>query len=163
MAGVRYPWTLEVIYDQGGEFLGHEFKNSLIEDKYGTKNKPDSFENPQVNATIDIIHQVLGNLVRTYNLQETYVDDVDPFMGILVAAAFAVQSTYHRAKGKILGQLVFGRDIILPNNHIADWGYICQNKQTQINKDVARENTTIIRYNYRIGDKFTKNVRSAYK
>ena len=84
-------------------------------------------------------------------------------MGILVAAAFAVQSTYHRAKGKILGQLVFGRDIILPNNHIADWGYKCQNKQTQINKDVARENTTIIDHNYRVGDKVTTKNKSASK
>ena len=25
-----YQWALEITYDQGGEFLGHEFKNSLI-------------------------------------------------------------------------------------------------------------------------------------
>ena len=52
-----------------------------------------------------MIHQALGNLVRTYNLQETYVDDADPWMGVLeaataaaaaaAAAAFAVRSTYH--------------------------------------------------------------------
>ena len=28
---VRYPWAVEITYDQGGEFLSHEFKNSLIE------------------------------------------------------------------------------------------------------------------------------------
>ena len=28
---VRYPWPVEIMYDQRGEFLGHEFKNSLIE------------------------------------------------------------------------------------------------------------------------------------
>ena len=55
MAGVRYPWPLEIIYDRGGEFLGHEFKDSSIEDKYGTKNKPDSPGNIQVNATIERI------------------------------------------------------------------------------------------------------------
>ena len=27
---VRYPWPVEITYDQGVEFLGHEFKNSLI-------------------------------------------------------------------------------------------------------------------------------------
>ena len=104
MAGVRYPRPLEIIYDRGGEFLGHEFKNSLIEDKYGTDNKPDSPGNPQVNSTIERINQVLGNLVCTYILQEIYVDDADPFMGILNAASFAVQSTYHRKKEKSLGQ-----------------------------------------------------------
>ena len=28
---VRYPWPVEITYDQRGEFLGHRFKNSLIE------------------------------------------------------------------------------------------------------------------------------------
>ena len=27
---VLYQWALEITYDQGGEFIGHEFKNSLI-------------------------------------------------------------------------------------------------------------------------------------
>ena len=27
----RYPCQVEITYDQGGEFLGHKFKNSLIE------------------------------------------------------------------------------------------------------------------------------------
>ena len=103
MDGVRYPWPLEIIYDRVGELLGHKFKDSLTEDKYGTKNKPASPGNPQVNETMERIHQVLGNLVRTCNLQETYVDDADPFMGILDTAAFAVQSTYHRKKDKIPG------------------------------------------------------------
>ena len=56
-------------YDQGKELLGHEFKRSLIEQKYRIKTKPDSSGNPQVNATIEKINQVLGNIVRTNNLQ----------------------------------------------------------------------------------------------
>ena len=28
---VLYPWQVEITYDRGGEFLGHEFKSSLIE------------------------------------------------------------------------------------------------------------------------------------
>ena len=27
---VRYPWPVDITYDQGGEFLGHEFKNGSI-------------------------------------------------------------------------------------------------------------------------------------
>ena len=48
----RYPWPVESTYDQGGEFLGHEFKNSLIENEYGIKTKPDHPGNPQANAII---------------------------------------------------------------------------------------------------------------
>ena len=81
----QYPWPVEITFDQGGELLGNGFKSILIEQQYGIKTKPASPGNTQANTTIEIIHQVLGNIVRTYNLQEKYVDDADPWMGILVA------------------------------------------------------------------------------
>ena len=54
-----------------------------------------------MNATTEIIHQVLGNLIGKYNLQEKNVDDADLWMGILEAAAFTAQSTYHRNEQKV--------------------------------------------------------------
>ena len=119
--------------------------------------------NPKADVIVEIINQLLGNLVRTYNLQETYVDDADPWMGILAAAAFAVHSNYHRIKFKSPGQLVFGRDMILPINHLADWRYIRQHKQTQIDNYVIWENTTRIDHDYRVGDKVMTQTRSAFK
>ena len=117
---VRYPWPVEITYDRRGKFLSHEFKNILIEIEYGIKTKPANPCNPQVNAIIERTHQLLGNFVLTYNLQETYVDGADPCMVILVAAAFALHSMYHTTKGKRPGELFFGRDVILAINHIAD-------------------------------------------
>ena len=64
------------------------------------KTKTASPGKPQSKVTIERLHKLLGNLVRTYNLKEAYVDDVDPFMGILSEAAFAAQSIYHRMKEK---------------------------------------------------------------
>ena len=58
--------------------------------------KPDSSGNPQANAIIDRIHQVLGNPIFSFKLHDTYVDDADPWMGILAAAVFVVRYTYHR-------------------------------------------------------------------
>ena len=46
-----------------------------------------------MKSIIERVHKLIGNRVRTYNLQETYVDDADLWMGILAAEAFAVQST----------------------------------------------------------------------
>ena len=67
--------------------------------KYTTiKTKPVSHRNLQANTIIERIHQLLGKLVRTYILQETYADDDDPWMGILAAVDFAVRSTCHRTK-----------------------------------------------------------------
>ena len=135
----------------------------MIENEYGIKTKPASPGKPQANSTVEIIHQVLGNLVHTYNLQETYVDDADPWMGILAAVAFAIRSTYHRTKGKIPGQLVFGREMILPINYVADWRYICHLKQTQIYNDVIRKNAKRIDHYYRVGDKVMTRLKSVYK
>ena len=53
--------------------------------------------------------------------------------------------------------------MILPINHVADWRHIRQLKQTQINKDVARENNTRINHDYRVCDKVMTKMRSAYK
>ena len=59
--------------------------------------------------------------MRTFNVQQTYVDENDPWTGILAAAAFAIRSTTSRKKGYIPGQLIFGRDMILPIKHRVDW------------------------------------------
>ena len=80
----------------------------MIENEYGINTNPDSLGNPQAKSIIDIIHQLLVNIVRKYNLHhEANVDDADPWMKVLAADSFAVRSTYHRTKGKSLGQLVF--------------------------------------------------------
>ena len=50
---VQYTWPLEITYEPGKEFLGHEFKSGLIEQEYGIKTKSASSENPQENATIE--------------------------------------------------------------------------------------------------------------
>ena len=68
------------MYDREEEFLSHEFKNSLTEQEYGIKTNPDSSRNPQANVIIERIHQVLRNLIRYFNLHDTYVDDSDPWM-----------------------------------------------------------------------------------
>ena len=83
-------------------------------------------------------------------------------MAILAAAAFAVQSTYHRTKEKSPGQLVFGRDMILPINCVADWRYIRQQKKSQIDKDITCENTTITDNDYRVVDEVMKKTKSVY-
>ena len=65
---------MDITYDQGSEFIGHEFRKSLIEMEYGITAKPFTLKNPTLNATLEQIHQVLGNLARTCNITQTYVD-----------------------------------------------------------------------------------------
>ena len=64
----RYPRPIEITYDQGNEFIGHEFRKSLIETEYGITAKPITLVNSMSNAVSESIHQVLGNLEGTFNI-----------------------------------------------------------------------------------------------
>ena len=46
-----------------------------------------------------MIHLVVGNLARTYNLQENYLDQDDLWTEIIEAAEFSLRSTVHTLKG----------------------------------------------------------------
>ena len=41
--------------------------------------------NPTSNVTLEQVYKVIGNIVRTYNIAETYVGKDDPWLGILSA------------------------------------------------------------------------------
>ena len=84
------------------------------------------------NAVLEHILQILGNLVRNCNVTQTYVNKNDPLSGILYAAAFVIFSTTNRLKVYCLGQLFFGRDIILQIKHKVGWELMHQRNQTQI-------------------------------
>ena len=73
------------------------------------------------NEILERIHQVLGNLVQTCNINQTYVDKDDPWSGILAAPEFAIISTTNRTKRYSTVQLVFGCDMILLIKHKVDW------------------------------------------
>ena len=89
----RYPWPQEVIYDQGTEFLG-EFARMLEED-YPIRARPTTTRNPQANAVLERAHQTLANIICTFKVQDNYLDQDDPWKGILAAAMFALRATYH--------------------------------------------------------------------
>jgi hypothetical protein len=73
---------------------------------------------------VEIVHQAIGNIIRTFELESTYHDEGDPWKEILSATAFAVQSTFHTALRNTSGQLVFGRDMIFNIKHEANWEFI---------------------------------------
>ena len=115
------------------------------------------------NTISEHIHQVLGNIVRNFNVQQTYLDKNDLWADILDASEFANGSTTSRQKGYSPGQLIFGRDMILPIKHMVDWELIRQRKQTQINRDNSRENKYIVEYDHNIGYKSMLTDHTAYK
>jgi hypothetical protein len=118
-----------------------------------SKAKPITVRNPQANAIAERVHQVIGNIIRTFELEDNYLDEEDPWKFILSATAFAVRFTFHTTLHQSPGQLVFGRDMIFNIKHEANWDYIRQRKQKLIDKNNQRENASRIPHVYNIGDK----------
>jgi transposase InsO family protein len=148
----RYPWPTQVTFDRGSEFIGQDFQ-TMIKNDYGVKAKPITVRNPQANAIVERVHQVIGNIIRTFELENNYLDETDPWKAILSATAFAVRSTFHTTLRNTPGQLVFGRDMILNTKHVANWEFIRERKQKIIEKNNKAENAKRIPHTYAVGDK----------
>ena len=125
----------------------------MIKEDYGVTARPITVRNPQANAIVERVHQVIGNIIRTFELENNYLDEINPWKGILSATAFAVRSTFHTTLRNTPGQLVFGRDMILNVKHEANWEYIRARKQKIIEKNNKAENATRVPHTYTIGDK----------
>ena len=107
------------------------------------KRKPTLAWNPQSNAILERIHQVLGDALRCFNLEEKVINpqDDDSFEEYLASAAFSIRAAYHSTHGFSPCQMVFGRDMFLPVNVEVDWNAVKQRKQQQIRISNRRENS----------------------
>jgi len=149
----RYPRPRTIGLDGGSEFKKY-FKQMIT--NYGLKPAQSTPYNPQSNGIIERVHQVLGDALRTFELEEQDLDETDPWTPFLAATAFAIRSTYHTTLGATPAQLVFQRDMILPIKFQADWMRIQQKRQKEINRNNARENKSRIPHTYKVGDLVSK-------
>jgi transposase InsO family protein len=133
----RYPRLQSIGYDHRSEFKA-QFKETC--ENYGIKEKPSTTYNPQSNGIIECVHQVLGNSLRTFELEEKDLDTNDPSAPFLSAAAWAIRSAVHTTLDATPGKLVFGRDMLLPIQIKTDWARIRQCKQDMINVNNRKEN-----------------------
>ena len=67
--------------------------------EYWITAKPSTLGKPMSNSVLERIHQVLKNLVQTFNrYTQTYVDKIDQWTVTLSAAAFGIFSTNNEGK-----------------------------------------------------------------
>jgi hypothetical protein len=158
----RCPWPMRITYNHGSEFIGSEFQR-LIKEAHDIEAKPSSKRNPQSNAILERIHQTIGDMLRTFEVENQPTDESDPWSGILSAAAWAVRSTCHATLQSTPGQLVFGRDMIWDMAHVADWQHVKQREQTLIDKNNKRENAKRIDYDHAVGNSILKIKAGALK
>jgi putative transposase len=146
----RYPRPEMIGFDNGSENKG--LFTEMV-DNYGMTKKPSTTYNPQSNGIIERVHLVLGDMLRTFELEERELDENNPWAEFLSAVAFAIRSTYHTTLEATPAQLVFGRDMILPISTQANWARIQQKRQEEIVRNNERENRTRVAHEYRVGDK----------
>ena len=72
--------------DGGTEFL-REFEETL--DNYGCERKVTTPFNPQGNSVVERTHQVIGDALQTFELEERDLDEDDPFGPFLAAVSWA--------------------------------------------------------------------------
>ena len=124
----------------------------MIEQDYGITRRPITTRNPQANSILERAHQTIGNILRTFQVNNHELEQDDPWTGILLAVIFAMRSTVHTTTQATPMQLVFGRDAIMNLTFDANWHLIKQRKQNLINQSNAKENSQRINHTYKEGD-----------
>ena len=151
----RYPRPQFIGFDNGNEYKA-TFKQMCR--NMGIEEKPSLEYNPQSNGIVERVHQVLGDMIRTFELEEQDLNERDPFKEMLTLVGYAIRSTYHTTLEASPAQLVFGRDMIFPMKINVDWAVIQQKRQKEIDRNNARENKSRIDHTYKPGDSVALTV-----
>ena len=95
--------------------------------------------------------------------ENPYLDEDDPWKGILSAIEFAIRATYQTTLQKTPAQMVFNHNMIFNITQKVDWELIKQRKQQVIQKNNSRENSKRIPHVYHAGDKVMLHLGTEYK
>ncbi len=146
----RYPLCCHLIYDNGSEFKLHF---EYLCESYGIKRKPTTVKNPQANGILEPVHQVLGQMLRTAELDMADSDTPDDVDVFLDNAAWAICSTHHTVLKASPGAAIFGQDMLFNILFMAEWHKIGERRQSLTDPGNQWENAERIDCDYKVGDK----------
>ncbi|KAG7355485.1 reverse transcriptase RNA-dependent DNA polymerase [Nitzschia inconspicua] len=155
----KYPRPLNVIHDQGGEFIGEDFQHRLR--VHGIHSRPITAKNPQANSVCERMHQAIGNALRVLSTMEPprgHSSDKQLVDTAIADAVYAARCIYSSALKTTPGGLAFGRDMILNIPLVTDLQLLQKRRQTLIDQRLIEANTKRFSYDYAIGDKVLKLV-----
>jgi hypothetical protein len=146
----RYPRCHYIIYNNGSEFkLNFEY----LCETYGINRNPTTIKNSQASAILECLHQVLGQMLRTSELDMAKTITPDNVNVFLDNMAWAICSTYHTVLKASPGAAIFGCNLLLDIPFIANWNKIGDYRQCQTDLDTARINSKQVNYDYKVGNK----------
>ena len=105
----RYPRPEKVLFNNDSEFKKGFIP--LLED-FSVKPKPTTINKPQSNTILERVHQVVGDMLRTHNLNECEFVEIGPLGPILQNVAYAIHTIHHMTSRSSSVQLSFGRDVL---------------------------------------------------
>jgi hypothetical protein len=125
----RYPRPEYIGFDNGGEY-----KNVFEElvTNHSIKKKNSTPFNLQSNGISERVHSTINDVLRTAEIYGREMDEKYPWGPFLSSAAYAIRSTFHTTLKATPGQLVFGRDMVLPIKFMADWGKLNNNAKRKL-------------------------------
>jgi hypothetical protein len=88
---------------------------------YGIKCKPAMVKNPRANAVVEHMHQVLGQMLCTAEIDtanSVTPNDINVFFD---NAAWAIYTTYYTVLKASPGAAMFGQDMLFDILLVADW------------------------------------------
>ena len=136
------------IFDNGSEFKLH-FTDSC--ESYGLEQKPITVWNPQANDILECIHTVLGDILRTSDIDMTDKINDEIIDNFIVNVAWAVCSTHHTVLQSPPSTVIFGQDMLFDIPYLADWIAIGQCRQKITDKMTACRNVKQTDWDYQPG------------
>jgi hypothetical protein len=149
----RYPRPVRCLFDQGGEFIGHDFVRVLH--NHGITPVPLTVKNPQSNAICERLHLTVGNVLRTLVHYESPNDINDVVLLVdtaLQTAAYSARSVIHGTLKHSPGSLAFHRDMLFDIPLVADMEVIRTRRQVVVDERARLANRSRISHDYRVGD-----------
>jgi hypothetical protein len=110
-------------------------------------------KNLQGNSIIEKVHQVMGNMLRAFELEKRDLDLNNHWAQFLQVCAYGIRSTYSTILQASPGHIVFGRNMIIDVRFQANWDRIKNNKQKSIEKSNRCENLNRSNHKYKVGDR----------
>ena len=160
----RYPRPGLVGHDNGGEFIGPEFRN-LLED-FAITDVHTTSRNPTGNSIVERLHLTIGNVLRalTREKEPKTLLEAQNYMDSALATAFhAVRINVSETRGNSPGALAFHRDMLFNFPVKVDLELIQRRQQAKVDDDLLRVNARRYRHNYKVGERVLKRKHEYVK
>ena len=149
----RYPWPAQVIHDNGGEFIGHEFQDMLR--TLGITAKPTTVKNPQANAIVERLHKTMADILRVMlhvDPPHNEPDATNMIDNALATVVHASRCAVNHTMQTSPGGMVFNRDMMINVPLISNLAAIGNRRQQLVDENLRRVNAKRIDHNYSVGD-----------